>query len=32
MAWLAVDNSGDECIFQSKPHRSKGYKTWDIDY
>ena len=32
MAWLTVDNNGDECIFQSKPHRSKGYKTQEIDY
>lgn len=32
MAWVAADGDGSECMFASKPIRSKGYKCWQVDY
>lgn len=29
MAWLAIDKSGTECIFNNKPSRSQ-FGTWRI--
>lgn len=29
MAWVAVDKTGIECIFENKPERDTRTNTWD---
>lgn len=32
MAWVAVDENGDECIYKNKPFRLSGYWYMCDDY